>query len=175
MKKILFIILVIAMIATMSVTAFAADASPKVLDNANVPGSAVINVEGVYNRGEQLHTYKIVINWQAFTYTFISGETWNPETHKWDLTGGDGRWTIEDKNITITNHSSQPVKATASYLPTLPNTDFEFGNNEVTVPSAVGTAVDAAPSEKIVCTFKPGTATIQANNTPLGTLTVTIE
>lgn len=170
MKKVLSIVLAIAMIATMSVTAFAAEGD-KTLNAA--AGTAEFDVNGIYNLGVQTDKYKVIIAWDDFTYTFASGETWNPESHKWDLTGGDGKWTVADKNITVTNHSSQPVKATASYVPTLTNTDFDFGNNEAIVASAVGTPVDAAPSQAIVCTFKPGTATIQSNQ-KLGAITVTI-
>lgn len=168
MKKVLSIVLAIAMIATMSVAAFAA-AGDKTLTATT--GTASFDVNGTYKLGTKTDKYKVVITWDDFTYEYGSGETWNPETHNWDLTAG-GAWDIEDKNITVTNHSSKAVNASAAYVATLAGTDFEFAG-EGPVATADGTAVDAAPSITIVATFKDNGKTIQSNQ-KLGTITVTI-
>ena len=166
MKKVLSIVLAIAMIAAMSVDAFAAAGS----ETLTATGDVEIAVNGVYVADDEakIDNYKVIVAWDDFTFTFTSGETWNVEDHAWDLTEGAGEWTIVDKNITVTNHSSLAVTATAAY-----NGDgaFTFTNNDAEV-AACAEGGDA-PAETIVATFVPGDLTIDKDGA-LGTITVTI-
>lgn len=166
MKKVLSIVLAIAMIATMSVVSFAA-ADSKVLDAL---GTAEVPVAATYAQGEQIDTYKVTVAWDDFTYSFGSTETWNPNGHTWDLTEGDGEWTIAAKNITVTNDSSLDVVATAAYNEGGKGS-FTFANNGATVDAWTDNSV--AGTATIVATWDAGDLTIQ-EDTALGTITVTI-
>ncbi len=166
MKKVLSIVLAIAMIATMSVVSFAAEGE-KILDAL---GTAEVPVAAVYNQGEQLDTYKVTVAWDDFTYSFGSTETWDPAEHEWALTTGAGQWTIADKNITITNDSSLDVVATATYNEGGKGS-FTFTNNGATVDAWTDNSV--AGTATIVAKWDAGNLTIQ-EDTNLGTITVTI-
>lgn len=166
MKKVLSIVLAIAMIATMSVVAFAAEGE-KVL---NALGTAEVPVAATYAQGERIDTYKVTVAWDDFTYSFGSTETWDPENHVWALTTGAGEWTIEDKDITITNDSSLDVVATAAYNDGGKGS-FTFTNNGATVNA--WTDADVAGTATIVAKWDAGDLTIQ-EATDLGTITVTI-
>lgn len=163
MKKVLSIVLAIAMIATMSAVAFA---NPVVLGDDL--GTTDVPVKATYAQGEQINVYKVTIGWEAFTYSFGSTETWNPEDHKWDLTAGAGEWTIEEKTITVTNDSALDVKASAAYVG---EGTLDFGAAK-TVDA--WTKANTAGVAELSATWAPADDyTIQAN-TDLGTITVTI-
>lgn len=164
MKKVLSIVLAIAMIATMSVVSFAA-AGSKELDAL---GTAEVPVAATYAQGGRIDTYKVTVAWDDFTYSFGSTETWNPSTHNWDLTAGAGEWTIPAKNITVTNDSSLDVLASAAYAG---EGTMDFGEavtvNAWTDASVAGTATLSA-------TWEPADGYTIQDATDLGTITVTI-
>lgn len=176
MKKVLSIVLAIAMIATMSAVAFANPVSFGGEDVTAIPAEGYaqdITVKGVYTNDGLVATYKVDVAWDEFTYTFTSGKTWNPTTYTWDLTDGDGEWTIADKYITITNHSGEKVNVTADYVG---EGEFTFdGEGDVATASKGENEVGAAVEAKIKATFVPGEYTIKANNDNMGTITVTIK
>lgn len=181
MKKVLSIVLAIAMIATMSVVAFAGEET--VTASTTFAGDEVsIPVTGDFAGDGEVDNWKVVISWQEFEFIYTSGKVWNVETHEWDLADGSngatkGTWNNGAKNITVVNHSSEAITATASYAATLAGTNVTFGDtNGAEIASAVDTAVAEAPQNVIVATFNGGDATLEigASDVALGTITVEI-
>ena len=178
MKKVLSIVLAIAMIATMSAVAFAGE--DLVEAQVTFTGDEVsIPVTGDFSEDGEVDNWKVNISWQDFEFTFTSGKVWDVENHEWDLATGEdkGTWNNGAKNITVVNHSSEAITATASYAATLEGTTVTFGEtNGAEIASAVGTEVAAAPQNIIVATFNGGDATLEigATDVALGTITLAI-
>lgn len=182
MKKVLSIVLVIAMIATMSVVAFAekvtfgGDNGVTAIDDTFKKEGIVVS--GTYNNTDLIDMYKVDVEWPAFAYTFNTGKTWNPKTYTWDLSGA-GTWVGADvaKEIKITNHSSAAIKAAASYSGA-EGTDFDFVSSTtdgVIAGASKGDNKTGAPVEgKIAATFVPGQYKIADDVASIGTITITI-
>ncbi|MBQ9953039.1 MAG: hypothetical protein IJO92_01740 [Clostridia bacterium] len=162
MKKVLSIVLAIAMIATMSAVAFAGEA----VINAVPDETTEIPVTATYAQGDRIDTYKVTISWEDFTYSFGSTETWNPTTHNWDLTAGAGEWTIEEKDITITNDSNKAVTASAAYEG---EGTLDFGE-----AATVAAWNETAGTATLSATWAPAEGYTIQEATDLGTITVTI-
>ena len=175
MKKVLAIILSLALLSMVSVTAFAA--SPITY----IGGSDSAAVKGTYAAGSAATTvYRVDIAWgsMAFTYTDASQGTWNPATHQYDG-AGTGTWSCaEDQNkITVTNHSNAAVKAQFSYTPESGYNGINgtFSNATLDIPTAVGTAVASAPSGSVTLSLDGALSSETAANTTIGTVTITLE
>lgn len=172
MKKVLSIVLAIAMIATMSVVAFA---NSVVAENAAVAGSKDIVVEATFANVDGIDMYKVDVEWTldtAFKYT-EAGTVWNTAEHKWDPIAGEeaaAKWEGQG-TITVKNHSSEPISATPKWTAGDDGVVMGFNKTFVNVATAENTAKDAAPAETIVATIESGA--IEADAT-LGTITVTI-
>ena len=178
MKKIISLILALALILSMSLTAFATETNSGKLEANNA--SQTINVTGTYNAGGAAATkVSVNITWDAmtFTYTGASEGTWDPATHGY--TGSTaGGWSTETATITVENHSNAAVKATLSFTATATGVTGTFtetsgtANDDVLeLATAVGTDKNAAPSAS--AEFGIGGAAITENKT-LGTITVAI-
>ena len=167
MKKVLSIVLAIAMIASMSVVAFAATI------NAPSDTAATIPVKGVYDgTAGKTSVYKIDITWDEFTYTFSSGKKWNPGTYQWEVTAGDAGWDISEKSIDFLNHSDKSIAVSATYEG---EGDFNFTENVVVAGADAGEyATGSAQTGSIKATFVPNGYTIDANNDAMGTITVKV-
>lgn len=108
MKKLLVIILSVAMLCTASVAAFAANPI------RSIGGTDSVNVSGTYVPGSATSTvYYVDITWGSmeFTYTDAAEGTWNPQDHTYDNSTA-AAWSCADgaNKITVTNHSNAPVK-----------------------------------------------------------------
>ena len=174
MKKVLSIVLAIAMIASMSVVAFAAAGNTTI--DAKSDSAASIPVNGVYAGDGMVPTWKIDIAWDDFTYTYTSGKVWNPTTYTWDL-DGEGTWAISAKKINFTNHSADAINVSAEYTG---KGKFTFADGGVIAGAAVLDGADydeyATGESKtgyITATFDADGYTI-ANNEALGTITVKV-
>lgn len=177
MKKIFALILAVIMIATMSVTAFAAE-------TVTTDGDEVeITVNGTYNAGgTAATTISVVVSWDSmeFTYTGASEGTWDPATHSYTGSIAAG-WSTETATITVTNHSNSAITATCSFEATANGVVGKFDGEEtktLTVASADAdayrTAVEGvypAPSESTEFGISGAAIT---ENAALGTITVTI-
>ena len=169
MKKVLSIVLAIAMIASMATVAFANPVTLTAL------GSQTIDVNGVYADGEKVGNYKVIVAWADMEFTYTTNATeWNVDTHMWDVTE-EAAWAGAG-TITVTNHSDVKVTASAAYAAVEGgNTAMAFTNNhaEGAAPavSASADAVSAAPAATIGATVSAGTITESGK---IGTITVTI-
>ncbi len=174
MKKIISIVLAIAMIAALSVTAFAATVETVPgTDSADVnvviDGDSLVNVDTVYS---------VDVTWDSldFTYSFSDDETnvWDPSTHTYGSTEYTGdNWNKITANIVVTNHSNEAVAVAAAIdnatangvTATLSNATFDLN-------TGVGLTYDTADSKTIGVAIA-GVPTIEDGFT-IGKITVTI-
>lgn len=112
MKKVLAIFLVIAMIASMSTIAFAADSGSANAESATVGGVSSVPVYGTYVIGDRTDMYRVKVIWGSMSFIYTeAAEVWNTETHKWE-TSDIGAWapeTVDANKVELANHSSKPV------------------------------------------------------------------
>lgn len=178
MKKILSLILALALVMSLSVTAFAAESNTA---TDKTPGTKVVT--GTYIAGSTSDVISVNIEWgsMAFTYTGASAGTWLPDSHSYSGATEAGWSCVDGENvITITNHSNVAVKATASFTKadgtnlthSFTETSETANDGVVALATAVDTQVSAAPSANIVFNITGGSISADSNN--LGTITVTI-
>lgn len=171
MKKVLSIVLAIAMIATMSAVAFAADVTSVTENN-----SASFDVNGKYTAVADTDNYKIVITWSETEFVYKdAGTHWDVDTHKW-VEDTAAVWEGEG-TITVANHSSKPVTATATYAPVEGgNTAMTFTGNGAALeacPETQGETTSTAPSATIGAKISAGTIN-NVEAAKIGTITVAI-
>ena len=148
-----------------------------------VGGTASHDVKATYRAdssgGAGGTVYSVDITWgdMAFTYTAEAG-IWDPATHK--TTGAEGGvWTVDKEGgntITVTNHSNTGVTAAFSYAA---DTGFEgitgtFDKASLDLATAVGTTVEGAPKATTSLSLDGALGSTTADNTKIGTITVTL-
>ena len=173
MKKLFATLLAVAMLASVSVTAFAAETNHGTQDTE-------ITVNGSYVSGAAgSSVISVDIEWEAmnFTYSATSEGTWNPATHAYDGQT-EGGWSDNTPAITVTNHSNVAVNATLGFtadvtgvVGTFTEASGTANDNVLELATAEGTAVADAPTAS--ATFGISGAAIDADKT-LGTITVAI-
>jgi len=180
MRKLFAILLAVAMMATMSMTAFAAEGSENINTNN---GSVTIDIAATYNEGQAAsEVISVDVKWGAMTfeYTAASAGTWNPDTHKYDGVA-EAKWTASGNTITVTNHSNTAVDAQFVYTKSeqtqvtgkLSAVSGTFENNTLSLASAENTAVTAAPSGEVKLELS-GDLEKELTGTTVGTVTITI-
>ena len=109
MKKFLALILTLALVMSMNTVVFAANITT---NNGTDEGEVKVEV----SNATQTPVYKVVVNWDAltFTYDFGEGSQWDPEDHVYTEGAGAG-WDNTEADISITNHSDIIVYATAKF------------------------------------------------------------
>ncbi len=174
MKKVLTIILTLALLSMTSVTAFAA--SPITANG----GSDSADVKGTYVAGGTATTvYSVDITWGSmdFTYTDASQGTWNPQTHQYD-DAASAKWSCaaDANKIEVTNHSNAAVNAQFSYASESGYSGINgtFSKNTLNLDTAVGTAFSSAPSGSVTLSLTGELSSETAANTKIGTVTVTL-
>lgn len=173
MKKLFATLLAVAMLASMTVTAFAAETNTGTQDTEiTVNGSFVSGTAGS-------SVISVDIAWDAmdFTYTGASQGTWNPATHAYEG-ATEGGWSDNTPAITVTNHSNVAINATLDFTPDVTGVIGTFteasgtaNDNVLELATAEGTAVADAPTA--TANFGISGAAIDANKA-LGTITVAI-
>lgn len=176
MKKILSLILALAMVMSLSVTAFAAEGS----DGGNKPGEDTnIDVSAKHVAGGSTGTvYSVDIKWtdMTFTYTDETTKTWKPEDHSYETNPG-GSWDKTTATVTVTNHSNAGVTATVAYTDGNANdgVNASFDKTTATLDAGVENQYDAADKEVFTLTIE-GTPTFAASETAqkIGSIKVTL-
>ena len=168
MKKLLTGILSLALAASMSIPAFAAETS--------TGGDTNIPVTGQYQAGAvSADVISVDLAWDAmdFTYTAPSKGTWNPKTHKYEKAsaGGWAATTGTNPKITVTNHSNTGITAGFAFNGTVEGLNGSFTKNTLVLSSAECTAVTSAPQGETA--FSVSGSAIDASK-DLGTITVTV-
>lgn len=187
MKKFISFTLAVMMIATMSVTAFAAETSP--MEN-KTEGSYSITVNGTYTPAQGgAEKVSVTVAWENMEFTYDAGSegTWNEKTHSYDNTVA-AKWSDEKGTITVTNHSNVAVTATLAWKQnesitgtitgTFSGSDVE--NNVLTLESAdqekyrIENADGTYPAPTKTAQFGISGDGIEKTENNLGTITVTI-
>ena len=172
MKKMLSLILALALVMSLSVTAFADETN-------NGTGDTSIDVNAVYSDGVATSdVISVNVEWGAmsFTYSVNGTKTWDASTHQY-ITDSEAEWTASGNTVTLTNHSNVAIKAELKFTPeTAYNTvSGSFDNASLSLPSAVDKATD---DETLVGTAKLTLAgTLDSSvttSTKVGTITVAI-
>ena len=142
MKRWFSLALAAAMLMGLSTPARAADA-----ENDGT-AETKINVAGQYEPGASGAQISVNITWEPMEFTYLDGDpVWDAEKHEYIGSAKPG-WTDETKNITVTNHSDTDIIANFRF-----DSDTgivgAFDQSSLSLPSAVGTAADAAPSGSV--------------------------
>lgn len=203
MKKFLALLLAVMMIASMSITAFAADDDDSTGlmygDNQSVNTSdstVLVNFDGSVPTDT---VYYVNVTWKAldFTYSFVQGVTWDPVNHvyqpkdgqigswKWfdgtDTKTGDASGVTLDDAITVVNHSNASVYIVAGFGATNPSAAMTSNGVTATIVEGI-TSREIVTAEGTIATEAPEiTYDLTVGGTPttdsgfeLGTITVTI-
>lgn len=147
MKKFTAIILAFAIVLCMGITAFATNSS-----SGNTTGALPsVDVKAQYINGVTpagSATYSYVVSWGAmeFSYTRSGNEKWNAGSHDYDVENEKFDWTASGNEITVTNHSDAQIVVAFDFAKGngFDALTYAFSNDSITLPSAVGKAVDDA-------------------------------
>lgn len=136
MKKVISLLLALAIVMSLSVTAFAAEG-----DATDVgAGEYSTNVTGSYVAGTEASgtVFSVDISWTAmsFTYHAEKAPVWDAENHEYSEST-PAYWEGEGK-ITVTNHSNTKITAKPEYTPgeNYGNADMVFSSDLLRVASA---------------------------------------
>lgn len=142
MKKFLSAAIATVMLASMSVSAFAATELTTSPSNGNVEGDYTIGINGTYVAGSDA-TEKISVDiaWESMNFTYTEGSsTYSPETHTTTTTAGS--WSTDKPGITVTNHSNVAIDATMSFAATASGVIGTFYTKSGTDFTAITTEAD---------------------------------
>ena len=163
MKKIITLLMALAMVMSLSVTAFASD----------LGGSKDVTAKYEQNESEQ-PIYNVDLNWGdlTFTYTETTTKVWNPETHTYDTTT-TGSWDKTETAITVTNHSNVSVAVSMSVTPVDgTGVDVTLTGGNATLVGNVDGAASVTGTVKV--SGKPNNTVTEAG-IKVASITVTIE
>lgn len=177
MKKKTALVLTLAMVFSLAPLSAYADTIGTAGGTASHDVKATYRADSSGSAGGKVYSVDITWGDMAFTYTAEAG-IWDPKTHTTTSSTG-GVWTVNNTDgdkITVTNHSNTDVTATFSYAAA---SDFDgisgtFDNASLNLASAVGTAVDEAPNGTAALSLSGALGSTTADNTKIGTITVTL-
>lgn len=167
MKRIITILMALAMVMSLSVTAFASE----------LGGSK--DVTAKYERSEsEQPIYNVDLNWGdlTFTYTETTTKVWNPDTHTYDTTTTGG-WDKTESTVTVTNHSNVSVAVSMSVTPaqrTGVNVSLT-GGNATLAAGEVGNVNGAASVTGTVKVSGKPNSTVTEDGIKVASITVTIQ
>lgn len=135
--------------------------------------------------GDPATVYQVDIEWNDFDFAYKYAEgaaaKWSPDDHAFSGGATKGSWTEEGSEtatITVKNHSNAGIKVSTEYVKDNEESAVEItvtSNDEVELESAVGTAVEAAPSAdiKIKISGRPDNAALEG--VQIGKMVLTID
>lgn len=177
MKKKTALVLTLAMVFSLAPLSAYADTIGTAGGTASHDVTATYRADSSGGAGGKVYSVDITWGDMAFTYTAEAG-IWDPATHK--TTGAEGGvWTVDKEGgntITVTNHSNTDVTAEFRYAAADGFTGINgtFDNASLNLESAVGTAVEAAPKGTTSLSLNGALDSTTADNTKIGTITVTL-
>ena len=171
MKKLISLLLALAMIMSLSITAFA--------DETDVTaGSYNTDVTGTYVEGNDSNgtVFSVDIKWTGMNFTYYAekGPVWNTEDHTYSA-AEPARWEGTG-TITVTNHSNTRISATPAYTKETgyETVEIEFDKDKLTLVSA---DIDNTAVTNTIIVTPGGSLPAISNDTnsaKIGTITVTI-
>lgn len=174
MKKLFATIIALAMVLSMSVTAFAAEGSV----TGQGAGDKTIDVTAKYDKSTSTETvYNVDIKWDSMTFTYTESGTkvWNPATHTYTTSKTSG-WDKTEANVTVTNHSNASVDVSVEYAPVAgTGVSGAVTNGSATLAAGVEGKPDEADSMTATLTIS-GTpnSTVTEDGVKIGTITIKI-
>lgn len=176
-KKKTALVLTLAMVFSLAPLSAYADTITSVGSSASHDVTATYRADSSGGAGGTVYSVDITWGDMAFTYTAEAG-IWDPATHKTTDAEG-GVWTVDKdggNTITVTNHSNTGVTAAFSYAAADGFGDISgsFDHDSLTLQTAVGTAVEAAPKATTSLSLNGALGSTTADNTKIGTITVTL-
>ncbi len=172
MKKIIAIVLSLALVSCMSIAVFAAEEKD---ENLEAVGSSTSNVDVKVEGTESIETvYYVTVDWDSldFAYSFDDSNEWNPQNHTYTKTSDVSGWDKESANIQVINHSNAGVKVNAAIdQPTKNGVTAALDNAAFDLATGVGLTFDTADKDTIAVNVS-GIPTVETDFT-IGTVTVT--
>ena len=177
MKKLLCVLMVVAMLAAAATTAFAA--------TIEVAGDTSVDVKAKYDGNAPADVYNVDVTWGAMQFDYTAaGQKWDAVKHKWVADDEEpAEWTVnnESNTITLTNHSSKAVNATFAFAPIQGYTlSGSFTYNTAALTNAlelVKPTADAAATPYVV-TFMPSGDLVNTHSAAeyakIGSITITL-
>lgn len=170
MKKILSLILALALVMSLSVTAFAAT-------NDGTQNTS-IDVNAIYT--DSINTPEVIsvgVEWGAmeFTYSVSGTKTWDATKHEY-TTNSNAAWTASGNEVTVTNHSNIAVKAELSFAADAAYNTVtgSFDKAELLLDSGDGLTYENADKDTAALTLAGTLANTVTTSTKVGTITVKI-
>lgn len=110
MKRILSVFLAVLMLAGLCAMTAMADfvggGADGVLEDSYNGGKTSGDVT-ITVTGDPVHKYAVDVEFEALSFTYSTGSTWNPTTHQYEVSG-TGTWS-DPKTVSIYNHSDLSV------------------------------------------------------------------
>lgn len=171
MKKILSLVLALALVMSLGITAFAAE----------INGDNSKDVTANYQAGEASQkVYLVDIVWGSleFTYTDASEGTWDPETHTYTGTS-EAKWSYSEgaNKVEVTNHSNAEVTVEIANSNVMDGVTLTWDKETLTLPTADNGKNGAAgtPTTDSALLIVTGTITDTGAKQTLGTVTITLK
>ena len=182
MKKFLTLFLVVVMVLSIAIPAFAEDAVETATPIENASGNTQMDVTVSTEKTAETTKYRVDVSWTSldFTYVFANSGTWNPAEHEYE-NRGNGYWK-DDKTtsaITVKNHSNIGVSVTATIASATEingvTATLSDENTPKSLVSAEGKTFAEAPSVQFIVTVSgaPASETIISNQ-KIAKVTVTL-
>ena len=165
MKKILAALIALAMIACMSIPAFAGQVTLEELGNQTIDVEATL----VTREDVTVNVYSVNVEWEDMTFTYTTAQktyTWDPENLEYDETVDPAKWNKASAAITVTNSSDLAVAVTASA------TNGFTVTGAGTLASAIGGGEEGANVAKTLTLTVTPPASIAASTDSVVTVTI---
>ena len=143
-------------------------------------------VYGTYqHEGEAATVYSVDVSWGSMEFTYTDGavtKTWNPSTHQYNESFGDGSWSNHDgaNKVTVTNRSNKALTATveaatsASYAGITAKVDNASLSLEDASSGATTEVAGSASTASATISLSGALTDKNANKAKIGSITVTI-
>ena len=171
MKKLFTTFLAVAILSSVSVTAFGADSDTVTTDG----GSKGITVNAKYvGDSTTLDVVSANIEWGTMEFTYSVGGTkvWDAQNHQYTVTDATSGWSENGNTVKVTNHSNVDVKATFSYEAESSHAltgSFTYDNNKTADSTGAVSLAKGAIGQVDAADYV--TATLKLNGTPGSTIT----
>lgn len=172
MKKVMMMVLTLAMILSCAVPAFAVT-----LGNGE---KQTVDVKARYTENITSSTvYSVDVKWDAmeFTYAVSGSKVWNPSEHDYDVTTTSSGWSNNNNEITVTNHSNAKISAEFAFavISDYSALSGTFSKAKLELPSAEGKEIDdEALTGKTALTLNGALDAAITVPTKVGAVTITI-